>query len=144
MSEYNISVSGYHKDVEIIDKSIFLCFLSLSSFQQMCCAVLCSVLQSFLTLCDPMDSSLPGSSVHGNSPGNNTGVGCYFLLQGIFPTQWSNPRLLHLLYWQVNSFYCATWEASGHMWMKLPVFYFKPRTLMKVPGKSSNLPLLWI
>ena len=32
-------------------------------------------------------------------PGN-TGVGCYFLLQGIFPTQGSNSRLLH---WQVDS-----------------------------------------
>ena len=31
-------------------------------------------------------------------PGKNTGVGCHFLLQGIFPTQVSNPRLLRLLY----------------------------------------------
>ena len=30
-----------------------------------------------------------------NFPGKNTGVGCYFLLQGIFPTQGSNPRFLH-------------------------------------------------
>ena len=29
-------------------------------------------------------------------PGKNTGVGCYFLLQGIFPTQGSNPCLLHV------------------------------------------------
>ena len=28
-------------------------------------------------------------------PGKNTGVGCHFLLQGIFPTQWSDPGLLH-------------------------------------------------
>ena len=28
-------------------------------------------------------------------PGRNTGVGCHFLLQGIFPTQGSNPHLLH-------------------------------------------------
>ena len=28
-------------------------------------------------------------------PGKNSGVGCHFLLQGIFPTQGSNPRLLH-------------------------------------------------
>ena len=28
-------------------------------------------------------------------PGQDTGVGCYFLLQGIFPTQGSNPGLLH-------------------------------------------------
>ena len=44
-------------------------------------------LHTCLTLCDPMDSSTPGSSVHGIlPPGKNTGVGCHFLLQGIFPT----------------------------------------------------------
>ena len=48
-----------------------------------------------LTLCDLMDCSLPGSSIHGNSPGKNTGVGCHALLQGIFPTQGSNPDLLY-------------------------------------------------
>ena len=31
-----------------------------------------------------MDCSPPGSSVHGDSLGKNTGVGCQFLLQGIF------------------------------------------------------------
>ena len=30
-----------------------------------------------------------------DSPGKNTGVGCHFLLQSIFPTQGSNPGLLH-------------------------------------------------
>ena len=30
-----------------------------------------------------------------NSPGKNTGVGCHFLLQGIFPVQGSDLRLLH-------------------------------------------------
>ena len=124
------------------------------------------VTQSCLTLCDPMDYTPPGSSVHGilqarilewiaipfsrgsswhrdqtrvsytagrfftiratskrkneteilvtqsdslqfhglgltkclcpwDSPGKNTGVGCHFLLQGIVPTQGSNPGLLH-------------------------------------------------
>ena len=38
-----------------------------------------------------------------DSPGKNTGVGCHFLLQGIFPTQGSNPGLLCLLQWQVGS-----------------------------------------
>ena len=33
-------------------------------------------------------------------PGKNTGVGGHFLLQGIFPTQGSNPCLLH---WKANS-----------------------------------------
>ena len=47
----------------------------------------CSSLQSCLILCDPMECSLPGSSVHGDSPGKNAGVCCHALLQGIFPTQ---------------------------------------------------------
>ena len=39
-----------------------------------------------------------------DSPGKNSGVGCHFLLQGLFPTQWSNLHLLCLLHWQVDSF----------------------------------------
>ena len=53
------------------------------------------VAQSCPTLCVPMDCNLPGSSVLGDCPGKNTGVGCHALLQGIFPTQGSNPGLLH-------------------------------------------------
>ena len=49
-------------------------------------AVLCLVAQSCL-ICDPMDCSPPGSSIHVDSPRKNTGVGCHALLQGIFPTQ---------------------------------------------------------
>ena len=37
-----------------------------------------------------------------NSPGQNNGVGCHFLLQGIFPTQGSNLFLLCFLNWQVD------------------------------------------
>ena len=50
--------------------------------------------ESCPTLCDPMDCSSPGSSVHGTFQAN-TGVGCHFLLQGIFPTQGSNLGLPH-------------------------------------------------
>ena len=53
-----------------------------------------SVAQSCPTLCDPMDCSPPGSSVHRLS-GKNTGVGSHSLLQGIFLTQGSNLGLLH-------------------------------------------------
>ena len=45
--------------------------------------------------CDPMDCSPPGSSVHGDFPGENPGSARHFLLQGIFPTLESNPGLLH-------------------------------------------------
>ena len=56
--------------------------------------MLCLAAQSCLTLCDPIDCSPPGSSVHGGSPGKDAGVGWHDLLQGAFPTQGSNPGLL--------------------------------------------------
>ena len=60
------------------------------------CAALWLVAQSCPTLRHPMDYSPPGSSVHGDSPGKNTGVGCHHALrQGIFPTQGLNPGLPH-------------------------------------------------
>ena len=60
-------------------------------------------LQSCLILCNTADCRLPGSSVHGDSPGKNTGLGYRAFLQGIFPTQGSNLHLLCLLHWQVGS-----------------------------------------
>ena len=50
--------------------------------------------QSCPTLCDPMDCSPPGYSVHGDSPGKNTGV-LPCPSPGIFPTQGLNPSLPH-------------------------------------------------
>ena len=49
-------------------------------------------LQSCLTLCNPIDCSLPVCPW--DSPGKNTGVGCFALLQGIFLIQGSKPLLL--------------------------------------------------
>ena len=46
--------------------------------------VYAKLLQLCPTLCDPMDCGPPGSSVHRDSPGKNTGVGCHALFQGIF------------------------------------------------------------
>ena len=60
-------------------------------------------LQWCLTLCNHMNCSPPGSCVHGDSPGENAGVGCHVLLQGIFLTQGSNLCLLCLLNWQAGS-----------------------------------------
>ena len=55
-----------------------------------------------------MDCSPPGSFVHGNSLGKNTGVGCHARPQGIFLTQASNKSLLRLQHWQAGS--GATWK----------------------------------
>ena len=51
------------------------------------------VAKSCPTLCNIMDCSPPGSSVHEIFTGKNTGVGSHFLLLGIFPTQVLNPCL---------------------------------------------------
>ena len=48
-------------------------------------------------ICSVVSDSLRPYGLHNpwNSPGQNTGVGSFFLLQGIFPTQGSNPGLPH-------------------------------------------------
>ena len=47
-------------------------------------------------LCDPMDCSMPGSSVHGDSPGKNIGVGCCAFYQGMVATPVIIPRPPHI------------------------------------------------
>ena len=99
--------SKYNLGFFLLDKGLLLCLQltdemqnsllnsifrkPVSLLQDVC--VHAKSLRSCSTLCDPMDCSLPGSSVHGDSPGKNTGLGCHALLQGSFPTQKSN---LHL------------------------------------------------
>ena len=48
------------------------------------CVLSCSVVSEFF---DPMDCSLPGFSLHEDSPYKNTGVSCHALIQGVFPTR---------------------------------------------------------
>ena len=52
-------------------------------------------LQLCPTLCDSIDGSPPGSSVHGDSPCKNTGVSSHTLFQEIFLIQRLNLGLLH-------------------------------------------------
>ena len=59
-------------------------------------------LQSCPTLFCPTDTRPPVSRVHGDPPVKKPGVGCRALLQGIFPTQGSNPCLLCLQHWQAG------------------------------------------
>ena len=72
------------------------------------CVLMCLVAQTCLSLCNPM----PGSSVHGDSPGKNTGVGCHALVQDIFPTQRLNLGFPHcggcftiLAIWEAPAFW---------------------------------------
>ena len=84
------------------------------------CVLMCLVGQTFLSLCNPMDYSLPGSSVHGDSPGKNTGGGGHALVQEIFPTQRLNPGFPHC----GGCFtILATWEA--------PAFWYSHNRYLK-------------
>ena len=73
----------------------------------------CSVTQSCSLFCDlMMVCSPPRLLCPWSSPGKNTGVGCHFFLQGIFPTQGSNSLFVHI---GRKSLYCwATWEAPNN------------------------------
>ena len=115
----------------LVTSSISLIFLPASGIQGMC-AVHAKSLQMCLPLCDPMDYSPPGSSVHGDSPDKNTGVGCHALLQGIFLTQRSNACLLHLLHWQACSL-SKTPEAHGLVWAE-------SKQGSQDPGRTFVLP----
>ena len=53
------------------------------------------VAQSCLILWNPVGCNPPGSSIHGDSLGRNTGVGCYALLKGNLPNPGIKLRSLH-------------------------------------------------
>ena len=57
-------------------------------------------------------------------PGKNTGAGCHFLLQAIFPTQGSDLHLLHLLNCRWILYHCADCEVQILMSsLHFPVLY---------------------
>ena len=60
-------------------------------------------LQQCLTVCDLMNCSPPGSSVHEISQASILEWIAISSSRGIFPTQGSNLSLLRLLHWQVDS-----------------------------------------
>ena len=61
-------------------------------------------------LCDPLECSLHGSSVHGILQARIL-PGLLFPPPGDLPDQGLNPRLFHLMHWQAGSLPLATWEA---------------------------------
>ena len=60
--------------------------------------------------CDPIDCNPPGFFCPRDFPGKNTGVGCHFLLQGIFSTQ----RSTHV---SCLAGRFSTWQVEPHLWM---------------------------
>ena len=96
--------------------------------------------------CDPIDCSQPGFSVCGDSPGKNTGAGCHFLFQGIFPTQRSNLYLLHCrqILWLLS--YQETSFRGLHLWRGFILSSLFKRAQGLSPaqhrhGNSSHHPL---
>ena len=83
------------------------------------------ITQSCLTLCDPMNSSPPDSSVHGGFPGKTTGVGCHAFLQGIFPTQGSNSGLPHCRW----ILYCLSHQGSPGKDIALSIWTFVDKVM---------------
>ena len=78
-----------------LDIQVAILYIKRCSTSLIVMYVYVKIAQLCLTLCIPMDCSLPGFSVHGIFPGKNARMNCHFLLQGIFPTQGLNPGLSH-------------------------------------------------
>ena len=74
-----------------------------------------------------------------NSPGQNTGVGSHFLLQGIFPTQGSNPGLLH--YRQILFFFFLQADSLAAESPGKPSKHSKDETKIEVgnPALTTSL-----
>ena len=68
-----------------------------------------------------------------DSPGKNTGMGCYALLQGIFPTQGSNPGLWHCR----QILYCLSHQGSPKI-LEWVAYYFSRGSWLNTKGKKRN------
>ena len=90
--------------------------------------------QLCLTLWYLTDCTLSGSSVHGALQARTaTGMGCHFLLQGIFPTQGSKLCLLHLLHWQ---FIILDSKQTFPLFQEDAIFIFQGWLLYRHPCKD--------
>ena len=104
----------------------------------LCCTSSCP------TICDPVNCSPPGSSIHGESPVKNPGVCFHALLQGIFPSQGSNPSFPHCR----RIIYCLSHQGSPRVleWVAYPFSSrsSQPRNwtgvsyIAKLPGKPFS------
>ena len=106
--------------------------VNLNPIESCMCAKL---LQSYQTLCDPMDCSLQGSSVHGSLQARtleNTGLPCP--PPGDLLTQGSNPCLLSPLHWRAGSLPLALPSKMAF----LEVQMVKNLGLIPVSGRSPE------
>ena len=82
------------------------------------CLSVCVHAQSRPSLCDPMDCSQPGSSVHGIFQASVLEWVAIPFSRGS-STQGSNPCLLHLLQWQADSLPLHYLGSPSPSWMRL-------------------------
>ena len=79
--------------------------------------------------------------------GKNIGMGCHFLLQGIFPNQGLNPGLLRLLHWQAGSLTTVPPEEPtfGQNHLTQGLFFNKVLNKYYIGSKKQNgyLDTLW-
>ena len=106
---------------------------SWNSAKDRLCAVLCLVIQVCLTLCDPMDCSPPGSSVHGDSPGKDwSGLPCPPSGDLLNPGVPDLPHYRQILYWLSRLGSSRTLE-----WVAIP-----SPGVIPYPGIKSGSPAL--
>ena len=101
---------------------------------------MCVRAQSCLTLCDSTDCGPPGSSVRGISQARILEWVAIFSSRGIFPTQGSNPHLLHLLHWHMDSLLL---RHLGSLWLPcllllLLLSHFSRVRLCATPWTASS------
>ena len=89
---------------------------------------------SVVSLCDPIDWSLPSSSCPWDSPSKNTGVGCHFLLQEIFLTQVIFPTQVSCIARQI--FYHLSHQGSPYLlWMMV-------KKTGNIPSEGDSLVII--
>ena len=81
-------------------------------------------LVSHVWLCNPVDCSPPGFSVHGIFQARILELAAISYSKGSFQMQGLNLHLLCLLHWQMDSYHCATWEGTYSKIIK--AIYDKP------------------
>ena len=74
-----------------------------------------------------------------DSPGKNTGMGCYSFRQGTFPTQGSNPHFLQLLHCRQILYHWDTGEAPEETYFNIiKGIYDKPTTNSILSGRKAE------
>ena len=113
--------------------------------------------QSYLILCDSMDCSPPGSSVHGMLQARILEWVAISSFKGIFWTQGLNPHLLRLLHWQAGSLplvppgfssereKCSVLHPKVHALTTWPpiTWHFRPRSTWHPPATKGPRTWSW-